>query len=134
MFASALAAGVWVASPTLIPQLATMVDTGNHIIWQPNAREGIPGTLLGLPLLFNERSPVLGTKGDLILANFQYYLIKDGFGVALAASPHRKFEFNITIIKAFWNVDGKPWLTAPITLEDGATQMSPFVVLDVPGI
>jgi hypothetical protein len=35
------------------------------------------------------------------------------------------------MIKIFWNVDGAPWLTAPITLENGYTA-SPFVALDIP--
>jgi hypothetical protein len=26
-------------------------------------------------------------------------------------------------------VDGRPWLEAPITLQDGSSQVSPFVVL-----
>jgi HK97 family phage major capsid protein len=76
--------------------------------------------------------PTLGTKGDLSLVDFSYYLIKDGYGVAIDASPHVYFQTNKTMIKAFNNVDGSPWLTAPIVLRDGSTQVSPFVVLDVP--
>jgi HK97 family phage major capsid protein len=105
-----------------------------NLVFQPDARTGVLGTLLGLPLVYTDLLPALGGKGDLMLANFQYYLIKDGYGVEIAASEHVYFTTNRTVIKAFWNVDGKPWLTAPITLRDKVTKVSPFVILDVPSI
>jgi len=41
------------------------------------------------------------------------------------------FTQNKTVIKAFWLVDGQPWLAGPIT-QEGGYQVSPFVALDVP--
>ena len=133
MYARALMGGplVWVASPTTMPQLMTMVDAGGNLLWQPNARDGSPGTLLGYPLIINQRSPVLGAEGDLLLADFNYYLIKDGSGIFVDASKHMLFTSNQTIIKAFWNVDGQPWMTTPLLLEDGVSTVSPFVALGV---
>lgn len=132
MYARMLFGGplVWIASQTTLPQLMTMVDAGNNLIWQPNAREGAPGTLLGIPVVYNQRSPILGTQGDLILADLNYYMVKDGSGIFVEASPHPLFVQNRTIIKAFWNVDGSPWLTGPMLLEDGVSTVSPFVVLN----
>jgi len=131
MFSSFMPGGrpVWIASQSTLPQLMAMVDVGNHNIWQPNAREGAPGTLMGFPLVLNARSPVLGAQGDLILVDLDYYLIKDGSGIAIDMSDGYYFKNNKTIIKAWWNVDGQPWLTTPLLLEDGATTVSPFVVL-----
>jgi HK97 family phage major capsid protein len=124
---------VWIASRTTIPQLANIRDTGNNNLFIMNATAGVPASLMGIPLIFNERSPALGTKGDLILADLSYYLIKDGSGPFVAASEHVFFRNNKTVIKAFWNVDGKPWLLNPIPLE-GATSntVSPVITLDVP--
>ena len=132
MFARAKFGGklAWIASQTTLPQLMTMVDTSSHLIWQASAREGTPGTLLGLPFLLNDQSPVLGTEGDLILVDLDYYLIKDGSGISISASEHPLFTQNRTIIKAFWNVDGQPWLTTPLLARDGVSTVSPFVVLD----
>ena len=120
---------VWIASQTTLPQLMAMVDVGNHNVWQPSAREGAPGTLLGFPLLLNDQSPVLGAQGDLVLVDLNYYLIKDGSGITIDMSDGYYFKSNKTIIKAFWNVDGQPWLTTPLTQRDGVSQVSPFVVL-----
>lgn len=133
MYARALFGGplCWVASPTCLPQLMNMVDAGNQLIWQPNAREDAPGTLLGFPVLINQRSPLMAAQGSLMLIDFDYYLIKDGSGPFIDSSPHLLYLTNQTVIKAFWNVDGAPWLTTPLLLEDGATTVSPFVALAV---
>ena len=131
MYAAFMSGGraVWIASRSILPQLMTMVDAAGNLIWQPNARDGAPGSLLGFPVLLNDRSPVLGAQADLVLVDLNYYMIKDGFGISVSASEHPQFTRNRTIIKAFWNVDGAPWLNTPLLLEDGATQVSPFVVL-----
>lgn len=121
---------VWIASQTTLPQLMAMVDVGNHNVWQPSAREGAPGTLLGFPLILNDQSPVLGTQGDLVLVDLNYYLIKDGSGITIDMSDGYYFTSNKTIIKAYWNVDGQPWMTTPLTQRDGTSQVSPFVVLN----
>jgi HK97 family phage major capsid protein len=128
---------VWLASQTIIPQLAAMVDAGNHAVWlgaQAQALAGaaapIPSTLLGFPLIWADRAPSLGSKGDLCLVNFPYYLIKDGSGPFLASSEHIFFLSNKTVFKILWNVDGHPWLTEPLQLEGDSTKtVSPFVVL-----
>jgi len=121
---------VWIGNPTCLPQLMQMVDAGNHVVWQPNAREGEPPTLMGFPWLRNERQPVLGTAGDLMLVNLSFYVIKDGAAMVIDVSQHVKFLSNQSVIRAVWNVDGQPTLSSPLLLEDGATTQSPFVVLN----
>ena len=122
--------GAWIVSQTTLPQLMTMVaGVGGPLVWQPNAREGAPGSLIGMPVLINDQSPILGAQGDLALVDLDYYLIKDGSGIAVAMSEHPRFTQNQTIIKAYWNVDGQPWLNTPLLQRDGVTLVSPFVVL-----
>lgn len=122
---------VWIASQTCIPQLVNIRDTGNFNIWQTSAIPGLPATLFGYPVLFHDRSPALGTTGDLVLADLSYYLIQDGSGPYVMASDGYYFTSNKIIIKAFWNVDGKPWLSGPLPLEGSASNtVSPFVILN----
>jgi len=134
MYAQLLTRGVgspvWIGNPTVLPQLQAMASVLGQLIWQPSAREGEPSTLLGIPFMRNERQPVLGANGDLMLVNLQYYLIKDGSPLSISDDGGIvNFKYNKTIVKAFWNVDGQPSLTTPLLLEDGATTQSPFVVL-----
>ena len=128
-----LGRAVWVANQSVLPQLMQLKDdAGNLIFIRGDATSGIADTLAGLPIRWTGRTPALGQKGDLMLVDFQYYLIKDGSGPFVAASEHVYFRENKTVIKVFWNVDGKGWVASPLTLEDGITQVSPYVVLDVP--
>lgn len=123
---------VWVASQTIIPQLMNIVDPGaaGTLIWNMDAKNPMPGTIMGIPLIFNDRSPALGTLGDFCLLDLQYYLIKDGSGPFVAASPHVHFTSNKTVIKVFWNVDGDSWLDEALPLEGStADTVSPFIVL-----
>lgn len=121
---------IWSMSQSVLPQIAKLQDPNGNYIWHENARDGFAGSLLGYPVRWNNRAPALGTKSDVLLADFSHYLIKDGSGPFVAASEHVKFTSNKTVIKIFWNVDGAPWLTAPFTEENGYS-VSPFVGLDV---
>lgn len=121
---------LYIANLSTLPQLATLQDAnGNYIFIQGDVSRGIPATLNGIPLKFTGKTPVLGTPGDLMLVDFAYYLIKDGSGPFIAASEHVLFRQNKTVVKVFWNVDGQGWVKEPLTLEDGVTQVSPYVVL-----
>ena len=122
---------VWVVSKRAKTRLRKMQDPEGHYIWQESAVPGEPATLLGYPVVVSDRVAALGAKGDVMLIDFSHYLIKDGSGIFVSASEHALFTQNKTIIKAFWNVDGQPWLNGPIKGEDGE-QYSPFVALDVP--
>lgn len=128
-----VAGAVFVANQSAMPQIATLQDGGGRYIYiQGDATKGIPSTLAGVPIIFTGKTPVLGSQGDLLLLDLTYYLIKDGSGPFIAASEHVLFRQNKTVIKVFWNVDGQPWVVEPLTLENGTTQVSPYVVLDVP--
>lgn len=128
-----VAGAVWVANLSALPQIATLQDPAkNYIFIQGDATKSIPATLAGMPIVFTGKTPTLGKKGDLMLIDFSYYLIKDGSGPFIAASEHVLFRQNKTVIKVFWNVDGKPWVIEPLALEDGVTQVTPYVILDIP--
>ncbi|MGJ8478040.1 phage major capsid protein [Sphingobium yanoikuyae] len=122
---------VWSMPQSSLVDIATMTDPEGHYIWKPGAVDGFAGTLLGYPVRWNNRAPGLGSKGDITLVDWSQYLIKDGSGPFVATSEHVKFTSNQTVIKFFSNVDGAPWLTAPIVEENG-WEVSPFVGLDVP--
>jgi len=121
--------GVWIVGRDMLPDLMEIEDGANHYIWQPNARDGNPGTLFGYPVVFSDHSPNKDSKGSIVLADLSYYLIKDGVGVSIAASQHVKFTNNITVIKAFKTVDGTPWLDNALPTKGGDYTTSPFVEL-----
>ena len=99
-------------------------------IFIDNAREGLPMQLFGFPVQWTEKLPVLGVRGDILLADWRFYLIGDRQMTTIDSSMHYRFRYDLTAWRAVHRVDGQPWLSAPITLADGTTQISPFVVLD----
>lgn len=124
---------VFVANQSALAQLWDLKDAaGDRVYLLGDPSKGIAPTLAGIPVIFTGKVPALGNRGDLSLVDFTYYLVKDGAGLAISMSEHVKFLKNRTVIKVFRSVDGKPWVTAPMVLEDGTTEVSPYVTLDVP--
>ncbi len=122
---------VWLASPTCKPYLMAIADAGSNNLWMGNYASGLPPTLLGAPVIWSQRNVGLGTKGDLMLVNLKYYYIKDGSGPFVEASPHVYFTSNKTVIKIYWNVDGRAALENPIAIEGSKSNtLSPFVILN----
>ncbi|WEG14149.1 phage major capsid protein [Pullulanibacillus sp. KACC 23026] len=133
LYAASQGSAIWVANQSTLPLIASLKDENNNYIFiRGDITKGIPSTLLGVPIIFTGKTSVLGAKGDLALVDLENYLVKDGSGPYIAASEHALFTQNKTIIKVYWNVDGKPWVTEPLKLEDGVTTVSPYVILDVP--
>jgi HK97 family phage major capsid protein len=130
MLPEALNGAIWTISITLLPDVATMKDdAGNLIFVQGDATKGIPATLLGLPIKWTGKTKTKGNRGDVMLTNFSYYLTKSGSGPYVAISEHVKFTSNQTVFKITANIDGQPWVRDSLTLEDGETTVSPYIVL-----
>src|SRR5262249_55072805 len=123
---------IWAFSPSAVPQLLQLKDGANRAIFI-SIDQGITKTpnwsLLGRPAFPTEKLPALGTKGDLILIDLSFYVIGDRMQIEIAASEHVNFLKNQMTWRVVERVDGQPWLDKPITLQDGATQVSPFVIL-----
>jgi len=120
---------VFIASRTAQPTLSKLKDPAGNLIWSFNgAIVGAPPTLYGIPIYFSERLPAVGTAGDLILADLSKYIVRDGSSPKLFIDPFTRAVNNVSRLYFSWNVDAKPWLTAPITCEDGVAR-SPFVNL-----
>lgn len=123
--------GVWVISQSLMDTIIQLAGpTGNaSYIWQPNARDGIPGMLLGFPVIWSEKVPLAGSAGDIGLYDFNHYLIGDRQATTIDTSTHEFFRYDQASWRVVHRVDGRPWLSTPLTLADGTSQISPFVIL-----
>jgi HK97 family phage major capsid protein len=130
LYPESLANAIWVTTITNLPQIATLQNPlGQYIFILDNATQGLSGRLMGIPIRFTGKIPTVGTAGDLVLADFSKYLIKNGSGPFVAISEHVKFTSNKTVFKIVANIDGQPWVNEPLTLEDGTSQVSPYVTL-----
>jgi len=123
---------IWLAHQSTMPEILGLAGPAANpsYVWIDNAREGVPMTLFGYPIYFTENCPTLGQRGDLILADWSKYVIGLRQDVTVDASMHYAFVDDVTTWRAVSRIDGRPWLSAPITLRDGTSEVSPFVVLD----
>jgi len=132
-------APIWIASTRVRAELYALRNYSadspplgdGALVVQPSLTVGEPDMMLGLPLLWSTELPALGSKGDLVLVDPQMYLVKPGSGPFIEVG-HTDDQFikNKITIKITFNVDGRPWLTAPIEMPNGQMQ-SGFNVLDV---
>jgi HK97 family phage major capsid protein len=132
MLPSSLGRAVWIASIDTFPQLATMalaVGTGGSAIWLNNGQVGPPMTILGRPVIFTEKAPVIGDLGDINFVDLGFYLIGDRQVMSAMSSPHFKFQNDQTAYRIIERVDGRPWLQSPITPKNAGATLSPFVQL-----
>ena len=124
---------VWVTSRSTYNQFLNMVGDGGgatNIVAVDQSTGRV--TIYGIPLVRHERVRSLGLRGDVLLADFNEYLIKDGSGpIVEVGYAYGQWERNKRSIKITFNVDGRAWLTKPYRDEEDY-ECSSFVVLDLP--
>lgn len=127
--------GLWTITQSAMSELIQLNGPAGNpsYIWQPNARDGIPGSILGFPVTWSEKVPRIGTAGDVVLADWRYYLLGDRQATTVESTQYDFWRYDQTSWRAVHRVDGQPWLSAPLTYEDGVTQVSPFVILGAVG-
>ena len=137
MLPTSLKNAVWIANIDTFPELATMalsVGTGGGPVWiggwsQPGSQMP-PLTILGIPVIFTEKLPTLGTTGDINLVDLSYYLIGDRQQVRVDSSEHFLFQNNQVAYRIIERVDGRPWLQTALTPHSGSSNtLSAFVQL-----
>jgi HK97 family phage major capsid protein len=123
----------WTMHPYVIEKAVQLADSSGRLVWVPNlggAQDKVPGFLFNLPIMVTEKVPTLGTRGDVMLIDPSLYVIGDRMQIEVAASEHVNFLKNQMTWRVVERVDGQPWVDKPITLQDAASTVSPFVVLN----
>jgi len=131
MFAGSFANSVWVCHQSTIPKLLTLSVAvalgGEHI---PVMRESNGAfTMLTRPVVFTEKTETLGSKGDVMLADFSQYVVGLRQGMRFDTSIHVGFTTDELYARLIERHDGQPLWSTALTLADGSTTVSPFVVL-----
>jgi HK97 family phage major capsid protein len=123
--------GVWFYTQSALRELMEISGPAGNAsyVFMPSAREGVPGTIFGYPAIRTEKCPRLGTAGDFILGDWRYYLIGDRQATTVESTQFDRWNYDETSWRAVHRVDGQPWLSQPLTYQDGTTQVSPFVIL-----
>lgn len=130
---------VWLINQDVEPQLeglAATAGTGGFPVYLPQGaggpmiQEASTPRLKGRPVLPVEYCQTLGTTGDIILVNLQYYAMGMQGGIQEAMSMHLRFDYNETAFRFVFAVDGKTWLDSALTPLNSTNTLSPYVALD----
>jgi len=132
---------VWIAHRSFLPSLGKYFplagqSTGAQLSHVSNAsnfiqpREGVPGSLLGYPLLWSEHMPSIQGDG-VMLVDPAAYVIFDREGVKVAYSEHAGFTSDNGTFRVTKRLDGQPWMSSYYTLAGPtALTVSPIVYLN----
>lgn len=127
-----LESSVWVAHPSTIPQLSTLtvaVGAGGSVIPVMTSGSG-QFTILTRPVVFSEKMNPLGSRGDIVLADFSQYLIGLRKEAAIDRSAHVGFTRDVETFRLTLRIDGQPAVDTPFQPPNNAPTLSPFVTLE----
>jgi HK97 family phage major capsid protein len=125
---------VWLINQDVESQLQQMtIGSGESTLFAylpPGGLADKPqGTLLGRPVLPIEWCAALGTVGDIVLADLRQYVTISRGLIESALSIHLRFDYDESVFRFIFRVDGQPWWTAPLTPYKGSNTQSCFVAL-----
>lgn len=131
---------IWIANHDVYPQVirlgAAAYDaqgatplSGSNALYVQSIQEDRPDLLLGRPIFYSEFAETLGTKGDIILANWSQFLEGIYQPLQSAESMHVRFLNHERAFKFWLRNAGAPWWRAALTPNQSSTTLSPFVVL-----
>ncbi len=126
---------VWLIHQDIEPQLHTMtiVSGGADIVayLPPGGLSDRPyATLMGRPVIPVEWCSTLGTVGDIVLADLRHYVTATKGQIESAMSIHLRFDYDESVFRFIFRVDGAPWWTAALTPFKGSNTQSCFVTLE----
>lgn len=130
---------VWFHNQDVEPELEglqVITGTGGFPVYLsaptgfPNAAEAPQSRLKGKPTRAIEYCKTLGTVGDILFLNLQYYALGLQGGLNEAMSMHLRFDYAETAFRFMFAVDGRPWLASALTPFNGSNTLSPFVALE----
>jgi HK97 family phage major capsid protein len=130
MHPASIANSVWLANSTTIPQISTLVVpgglSGSHVPVMSDA--GGKFKILTREVIFTEKLPALGARGDIMLVDLSKYEILLGLDLSVEKSGHVGFTSDTSYFRGISRTDGEPSWNKAYTPVNGNT-LSPFVTL-----
>jgi HK97 family phage major capsid protein len=128
---------IWLGSPDVVTKILSMffnfgsatsgiVPPSGWLTWSPDGQL----QLLGRPFYTTEHVSALGTQGDLVAVDPQFFLIGDYLELTIeVATEGADFLFDQSQIRVKARLDGRPALASAVTPANSSATVSPIVVL-----
>ena len=117
---------VWLISPSGVESLLNATASAAN---QATVFDASRMTILNRPIIVTEKCSMMGTQGDVILADFSHYAIADRSIEVAGSRLGAGFDEDETFWRVVLRVDGQPLLQSAITPKLGTDTLSPFVSL-----
>lgn len=117
---------VWIIHPGIIPDIAGMERGTGAGAFQSDIAQALSTTLHGFPIIRSQHLPLADASGCVILADLSMYTLFEYGGMYLDYSQHADFLNGNDVWRFGQLIDGKPEMTAAVTLP-GSYTVSPFV-------
>jgi HK97 family phage major capsid protein len=123
------ATAIWMMNPNVIGGLSQDAAAGSNT----GAILDLADMLcMGRPIILTEKCAAAGATGDVILADWNHYVIGNR-SLEISASREVPGSYGFLTDETFWRVvlrvDGQPIMDAPVTPRFGADTLSAFVIL-----
>jgi len=105
---------IWVMRKTVRNSIRNQTDTNGSLVLKEyysgpqSAEKPAQNFLLGYPVVTTEKTPALGTAGDVILGNWSYYTIGLRQGFSSRISYDFKFDEDLVTWRFVGRLDGLP--------------------------
>lgn len=120
--------GLWAVAPSAWVQIAQIANY--YLNEYAKDDDGQTGYLLNRPVFTSDKMSVLGTAGDVALIDPSLYVIGMRQEVLVdVSSDDVAFKTNQTTFRVWLRADGKCFNSKSITLADGSSTASPFIIL-----
>ena len=127
-FKGDISKAAWFVNQDCLSQFPLMT-IGDQPVYTPDFRGNPFGALLSIPIIPVEFCETLGDAGDIVLADWNQYLLITKGGIEEAESIHVKFLTDETAFRFIMRNNGQPMHDQPITPLKGSNTLSPFVML-----
>jgi HK97 family phage major capsid protein len=135
LFATSRKTACWLVNQDVEPQLYPLTlgtGTAVQLLYMPAGTTNNPGPyakLMGRDVIPVEQCATLGTQGDIVLADFQQYVLAKKAEMKADTSIHVAFLTGEQAFRFQLRVDGQPTWKKPLTPKNGANTLSAFISL-----
>jgi HK97 family phage major capsid protein len=122
MHGACLPEAVWICNQTAIPQILELtIPVGTGGTFYPILKEDGQGgfTMLTKPVIFTEKLPELGTKGDIIFADLSQYFIGERSQVQIKTTDLLHFNTDQIDVRGILRHDAQGSWSEPVTPKNG---------------
>jgi len=97
----------WMMNSELLKNIMLLTDPAGHYIFQPSLAAGIPDTILGKKIVFNDDMDLIGAgKKPLVFGDLKKYNLRLVQGTSIITLKERYAEFAVTAFMGYQRADG----------------------------